>query len=375
MSAQKHILFWLAVFAVFVGFVFVFKSILLPFVLGMAVAYLLNPVVNKISPDGKRRSIAAILILLLFVALVFAFIAALLPVLHKQILDLSEALPRVLEELFVLVEPYIAQVQNSFNVHSEEDLKALIGQNAAAGLNVAEYIFSGFSAGGQAVFDLLSLIFLMPIVAYFMMKEWPKILNWGESLMPEHSKITIKDLLKQIDQKISGFVRGQISVAVILALIYAVALSIAGLNYGLLIGVIAGLLSVIPMVGSLVGLVVAVAVAWFQAGEWTFVALVAAIFFAGQIIEGNFLTPKLVGDSVGLHPLWVFFALLAGGSLFGILGMFLAVPVAAVAGVLIAFGLTQYKTSVYFKGAKTKKPQVKSSAKKKSVKKKVKNAG
>src|SRR5690606_21553831 len=147
---------------------------------------------------------------------------------------------------------------------------------------------------------------------------------------------TIRNLLRQIDTKISGFIRGQITVAFILGIVYAVSLSIAGLNYGFLIGLGAGLFSVIPFVGSTLGLIVAVGVAWFQtAGDWTYTAIIAAIFLAGQFIEGNFLTPKLVGDSVGLHPLWVLFALLAGGSLFGIVGMLLAVPVAAVIGVLV----------------------------------------
>jgi predicted PurR-regulated permease PerM len=179
-------------------------------------------------------------------------------------------------------------------------------------------------------------------------------------------------LLKEIDQKLSGFVRGQISVAVMLGIGYALALSIAGLKYGFLIGLGAGFLSVIPMVGSAVGLVVSVAVAWFQSGDMIFVLIIAGIFIAGQIIEGNFLTPKLVGDSVGLHPLWVFFALLAGGSLLGILGMFLAVPLAAVIGVLLSYAIYRYKQSPYYKdpdiAPKINKPKAK--AAKKTVKKK-----
>jgi len=196
--------------------------------------------------------------------------------------------------------------------------------------------------------------------------EWVHMARWAEGLMPRDHKKSIKKLLTQIDQKLSGFVRGQISVAVMLGVVYAIALSIIGLKYGFLIGITSGLLSIIPMVGSTVGLIISVAVAWFQAGELTFVALVGGIFIAGQIIEGNILTPKLVGESVGLHPLWVFFALLAGGSLFGVLGMLLAVPVAAVAGVLIGFGIERYKKSPYFRGKHGKQ---KTTKKKKRVRK------
>ena len=185
--------------------------------------------------------------------------------------------------------------------------------------------------------------------------------------MPRDHKKTIKRLLGEMDLKLAGFVRGQISVAVMLGVVYAIALSLAGLKYGFLIGIISGLLSIIPMVGSTVGLIASVTVAWFQAGDITFVAMIGGIFIVGQLIEGNIITPKLVGDSVGLHPLWVFFALLAGGSLFGIVGMLLAVPVAAVAGVLIGFGLDRYKKSQYFRGSHGKQ---KTSKKKKAVKRK-----
>ena len=155
----------------------------------------------------------------------------------------------------------------------------------------------------------------------------------------------------------SGFIRGQISVAFILGITYAIALSLAGLKYGFLIGLLSGLLSVIPMVGSAVGLIVAVLVAWFQSADWMYVLIIAAIFLVGQFIEGNFLTPKMMGKNVGLHPLWIFFALLAGGALFGVLGMFLAVPVAAVAGVLLAFAIGRYKTSSFYKKTPAKKPR------------------
>ena len=184
--------------------------------------------------------------------------------------------------------------------------------------------------------------------------------------MPRHHKDTITDLLKKIDVKLAGFVRGQVSVAVILGVVYAVALSVAGLKYGFLIGLCSGLLSIIPMVGSTLGFFVSVLVAWFQTGEISYTAIIGGIFLAGQIIEGNFLTPKLVGNSVGLHPLWVFFALLAGGSLFGILGMLLAVPVAASAGVLINFAIKRYKDSSYYKKSGTSKSKSSKSKSKKS---------
>ncbi len=365
MSARSHFFFWGLICAGFVGFVFLFKAVLLPFVLGIAIAYLLNPVVGKLERLGLGRGVSTLLILFGFMLAISTFFAAFIPLLYKEILGFSEEFPAYIEQIISLFEPISEQFQSLIGYKNGDDLHVLVTKYADDGLNIAKHALQNVVAGGQAALDLLSVIIFMPVVAYFMMKEWDNITKWMDGLMPREHKKIIQTLIGQIDKKLSGFVRGQISVALILGVTYAIALSLAGLKYGFLIGIVSGLLSVIPMVGSVVGLVISVAVAWFQAGDLMFVGIIAAIFLVGQFIEGSFLTPKLVGDSVGLHPLWVFFALLAGGSLFGILGMLLAVPVAAVAGVLIAFALSQYKLSTYFKGRKNSsvKTSVKASVK------------
>lgn len=361
MTLRNQSLFWLLAFAVFIGFVFMFKTILLPFVLGLAVAYLLNPLVHGLGRLKIARAPAALLILLGFFSAVFLFFALLTPVLYRQSLELAADMPGYIDGLWVMVEPLLVQIRDTLGISDGGDIKALLQDHAGTGVDVAKRILKSLAAGGQAVFDVIYVAIFTPIVAYFVMKEWDHITSWVEDLLPRDHKKTINTLLSQIDVKISGFVRGQISVALILGVAYAAALTVAGLKYGFLIGLSAGLLSIIPMVGSTIGLIVSVAVAWFQTGDITFVGIIAAIFFAGQLIEGNVLSPKIVGDSVGLHPLWVFFALIAGGALFGILGMLLAVPVAAVAGVLLAFGIAQYKSSALYKGAP--KPRAKKKAK------------
>ncbi|HEY8190325.1 MAG TPA: AI-2E family transporter, partial [Micavibrio sp.] len=189
---------------------------------------------------------------------------------------------------------------------------------------------------------------ITPIVAFFMMEEWVRITKWIDDMIPRDSYRTIRDLLTQMDRKVSGFVRGQVTISCVLAIAYAIALSIAGLKFGFLIGLMAGILSIVPMVGSMIGLVVAVLVAWLQSHEWSYVGIIAAIFLVGQFLEGNIITPRIMGKSVGLHPLWILFSLLAGGALFGIVGMILAVPVAAIIGVLAAFAIDRYKSSSYY---------------------------
>lgn len=366
MTIRNQLYFWLGTFAAFLAFVYVFKAVLLPFVLGIAIAYLLNPLVMGLGKLKINRSISALAILITFFAFVGLFIALIAPILYRQSLQFIDEAPGYAQNLWELVQPFLAQITDRLGLNGEAqiDFKAILANNSDTAADIAKRLINQIAAGGQAVVSTITVVIFTPVVAYFVMKEWVNITKWVEDLLPRDNKDIIKGLLGQIDQKISGFVRGQISVAVILGVAYAVALTIAGLKYGALIGLGAGLLSIIPMVGSAIGLAVSVIVAYFQSYDLVYVGIIAAIFFAGQLIEGNILSPKIVGDSVGLHPLWVFFALLAGGALFGIVGMLLAVPVAAIAGVLLAFAIVQYKASALYKGkAKPKKKPAKKAVK------------
>lgn len=349
MTIKNPLVFWSGVFALFLVLVWLFKGILLPFIVGAAVAYLLNPVVNKLGRWKIRRGPAALIILSVFLLAMIGLCAALAPVIYDELTDLAADIPDYIDRAAAILAPFTERVQGLVGRTDTDSIKSMVQQNAGSAVHVAGGVMAGLAAGGMAFLNLISLLVIMPIVAYFMMKEWPGMTDKIEDLMPRESKPTIMQLLRDIDKKLAGFVRGQLTVSFLLAIGYAIALSIAGLKYGFLIGICAGLLSIIPLVGSTVGLIVSVLVAWFQSGEWSFVAIVAGIFLIGQFIEGNFLTPKLVGDSVGLHPLWVFFALMAGGALFGIVGMLLAVPVAAVASVLVAFAIRRYKSSSLYK--------------------------
>ena len=366
LKSSTHIFFWLMTTILFVLSVLLFKAVLLPFVMGIAVAYLLNPIVTKFGEVGIARGPASLMILFSFLIFILAFIGVISPIVYRELSLFSDDLPTYIEQFWELMRPVTALIEEYIGGVDQGNLENILKENAGSATQAAKMIIGKIAAGGQAVVDVISVAIFMPIVAYFMMKEWPNVTLWVHDLMPRHSKDVISDILGKIDEKLSGFVRGQISVAMVLGVSYAVMLTLAGLKYGFMIGLMSGLLSVIPMVGSAVGLIVSVAVAWFQSGEPTFVLLIAGIFLGGQVIEGNFLTPKLVGDSVGLHPLWVFFALLAGGSLLGILGMFLAVPVAAVVGVLLSFALHKYKQSAYYLDSELEvkpKPKPKTTAK------------
>jgi predicted PurR-regulated permease PerM len=357
--------FWVFISCVFIAFSWLFSTVLMPFILGFAVAYLLNPLIFKIERFKLKRKPASLLILLSFFFLLFLVISVISPILFREMAEFAEELPNYLDKVWLSAQPFIENLQTQLGLETEDDMitsiKPHIGKIAEAGSGFLKHIISG----GMAVFDFTLTLFLTPIVAYFLLKEWPKITEWVYGLMPRDHENTLKNLLSQIDIKLSGFVRGQLSVCAVIGILYAIALMIAGLKYGFFIGLLAGALSVIPLVGSVVGLLISVMVAWFQSGDISYVGIIAIIFFVGQIIEGNLLTPKLVGDSVGLHPLWIIFSLMAGGSVFGIMGMFLAVPIAAIVGVLIGFFIIKYKKSSFYKKTPAKKKPL---SKKKSSK-------
>ena len=366
-STKAQLVFWAFATTLFITFIWLFKAVLTPFVLGVVIAYLLNPLVKRFSTKGIKRTTATVTILALFFLATTITIALVAPIVARESADLIDKMPSYLERFFAYIQPHTVWLQERFGDGYIEDAKTFLKENVSKILGVSGSVAGKIAAGGQAVIGLLTTLVLTPLVAFYMMREWPAITDWVEDLIPRDNEKTVQGLIHQIDGKLAGFIRGQITVAFLLGLIYAIALSIAGLNYGFLIGIAAGFLSIIPMVGSVIGLVVSVAVAWFQAGELNYVLIIAAIFFVGQLIEGNVLSPKLLGDSVGLHPLWILFALMAGGSAFGILGMLIAVPVAAVVGVLGGFAITEYKKSAIYKKRAPTKKAVKKSKKKAST--------
>ena len=344
----KKAAFWAVAVLIILIFVWLFRAVLTPFVLGIVIAYLLNPLVKRFSTKGIKRTTSSALILFVFFFVLAITLVLVSPIIARESAQLIDAMPSYLDKFFAQIQPYTTWLQERMGENYIEDAKTLIKNNASKVLSLSGGIAGGLAAGGQAIIGMATILVLTPLVSFYMMREWPAITKWVQDLVPRQNERVFNSLTSQIDSKLSGFIRGQLSVAFLLGLIYAIALSFAGLNYGFLIGITAGVLSIIPMVGSTIGLLAAVIVAWFQSGELSYVGIIAAIFIVGQIVEGNVLSPKLLGDSVGLHPLWILFALMAGGSLFGILGMLLAVPIAAVVGVLMNFTLQEYKKSMLY---------------------------
>ena len=346
---RLQVVFWIGFLIFFLLFVWLFSDILLPFILGMALAYLLDPLADRLERGGMNRAWATISIVLMSV-LVFALIALIVvPVLVSQFSAFLEDLPE-----------YVAELEQLRNWFLETDIGRRLGaQQVSSGLDqvVAQgatwlgSFAASIWAGGQALIGIVSLAIVTPVVAFYLLYDWDRMLSRLEGLIPRENVATVRRLAGEIDDAMAGFVRGQVTVCLVLGVFYAVGLSIVGLNFGFLIGSVAGIISFIPYVGSIVGFVISVGVALVQFWpDWIWIAAVVGVFAVGQFLEGNILQPRLVGSSVGVHPVWLIFALFAFGSLFGFVGLLLAVPISAALNVLVRFGLERYRKSRLYWG-------------------------
>ena len=350
---KRQALFWLAAAAVFILFIYVFRSILLPFVAGLALAYFMDPVADFLERRGLSRLAATIVILLAFVVVLVIALALVVPILATQATEFLSHLPGYFAQLQALLANVSLEtgwLSNYIGIDAES-LQSGLEELLKQGAGFATKLFQGIWSSGKAVIDVVGLLIVAPVVAFYMLLDWDKMIAKIDGWVPRDHVDSVRRLGRDVNKTIAGFVRGQGTVCLILGTFYAVGLTVAGLNFGLLIGFFAGLISFIPYVGSLVGLVLSVGVAVVQFWpDWIMVVIIAAIFFAGQTIEGNILQPKLVGDSVGLHPVWLMFALFAFGAMFGFTGLLIAVPAAAAIGVLVRFALEKYLDSDLYVG-------------------------
>ncbi|WP_075290359.1 AI-2E family transporter [Pararhizobium arenae] len=350
-ALQRQIVFWTLCFLAFVAFLTVFSSILLPFLAGMALAYFLDPIADWLERSGLSRLMATIVILISFVVIFILALVIIIPIIASQAADFIEKVPGYtsrLQEVLLdansrLVPDWVAGQMGSI----KQNAMKILEQGAGFVVTLFQQIWSS----GVALLDILSLLIVTPVVAFYMLLDWDRMVAKVDSWVPRDHVATVRRIARDMDATIAGFIRGQGSLCIILGLYYGILLSLVGLNFGLLIGFFAGMISFIPYVGSMVGLVLALGVALVQFWpEFTPIALVLAVFFSGQFLEGNILQPRLVGKSVGLHPVWLMFALLAFGALFGFVGLLIAVPAAAAIGVLVRFGIERYLQSALYRG-------------------------
>jgi predicted PurR-regulated permease PerM len=356
MNGRRQWRFWLAALVVFVLAVYLLRTILLPFVMAMAIAYFLDPVCDRLERYKIGRTWATVIVTVVFSMAVIALFMLIGPLLADQLVSLAEKAPQYLQYLQQQITNAVEYLAAHVDPEMIARVKSSLGDSAGAVIGWVTAFLKSIIQTGFSLANALSLLFITPVVCFYLLRDWDSMTARIDELLPRQHAETIREQARQVDRTLSGFVRGTASVCLLLGTYYSIGLSLSGLEFGLIVGILAGLLTFIPYVGAITGGVLSVGLAMIQFDDWTRVLIVAAVFAVGQAIEGNFLTPKLVGDRVGLHPVWVMFALLAGGALFGFVGVLLAVPTAAVIGVGTRFAIDRYRESRYYMGNQVKRP-------------------
>jgi predicted PurR-regulated permease PerM len=323
-----------------------FAAVLAPFVAAAVLAYGLDPPTTRLTRLGLPRGVAALLMILASFAAVLLFALLLYPLVIEQVGLLVHRIP----QYATLLQSWAQDVLTSLQDHFGSDLvnnklRDLASGQAGSMLSIVLSTVTGVIGSGFAIFNLLSLAVVTPVVGFYMLRDWPNVLQMVDSWLPHRYRQVLRAQAREVDRILSAWVRGQALCCLILALYYAVGLTTAGLDLGLIVGLSAGLLSFIPYVGSIAGGVTAIGLALAQFPHWHGVAVVGGVLIVGQILEGYVIYPRFLGDRVELPAVWVIFALLAGGAAFGFLGVMLAVPVAATIGVLARFWLRRYLAS------------------------------
>jgi predicted PurR-regulated permease PerM len=356
MRIEWQIAFWFAALACLILLLWLFNGVILPFAAAFVIAYLLDPLAVHLQRLGLNRLAATLVILFGFVVVLALILVLLVPVLTHQFAAFIQALPELLNKLQGLISGAANKLNTEFATPllrklglrstSMPDIKTSLNDIAGQAAGWVAGVLNSLVSHGAALISLVSLLVVTPVVAFYMLLDYHRMIAAVDGLVPPRYRGVVHQLAHQIDTTMSGFLRGQSLVCLFLGLWYGLGLSIVGVNFGLLIGITAGFLSFIPYVGSMIALVTAAIISLVQGWpHWTLFASAIGVVLVGQFLEGNVISPKLVGDKVGLHPVWLIFALLAFGSLLGFTGLIIAVPVAAAVGVILRFAVQQYRAS------------------------------
>ena len=349
MSPRAYrLLFWVALLLLVIVALGALRSILLPFAVGLVVAYILAPTVGRLERWGVSRTLASLFVLAVFLFGVACIFILLVPLVEGQIVKLVARTPYLVTLMQEQVGNLMQLLQERLPAEEVTKLRDLLGTKLGEALTWIVAILQGMITSSFAVLNILSLIVVTPIVAFFLLRDWQAIVGYIDTYVPRQSLATVREQAHIVSDTLVGFVHGQALVCLILAIYYGIALSIVGLESAVALGFLIGILGIIPIAGVALGFVMSIGLAALQFGAWTQVFAVCGVFVFGQLVEANILTPKLIGDRIHLHPVWVIFALFAGGTLLGFIGVLIAVPAAAVIGVLIRFALQRYRQSALY---------------------------
>ncbi|MBD9468669.1 AI-2E family transporter [Pseudoxanthomonas sp. PXM01] len=344
---------WLLIALIVGWLIWLLAPVLTPFVCAALLGWLGDPWVDRLERSGRSRTTAVVLVFTLMLLLLTLALVLLVPMIERQVVTVIESLPAYRDWFVQTALPWVERrtgLELVAWLDPDRVTEWIRGHWQQAG-GVAATLFGYFSRSGFAVMAWVANLVLLPILTFYFLRDWDTLVERIAALVPRDHIATVTRLALESNEVLGAFLRGQFLVMLALGAIYAIGLSVVGLKVGLLVGIIAGLISFVPYLGTATGIVLGVIAALVQSGgDWSLVAMVMGVFVAGQMLEGYVLTPRIVGDRIGLHPVAVIFAIMAGGQLFGFLGMLLALPIAAIANVLLRFAHERYTQSRLYAG-------------------------
>jgi predicted PurR-regulated permease PerM len=346
MSARAYrALFWFGLLLLVIVALGLVQAILMPFATGFAIAYILAPAASRLERWGVRRSLASLCLLVLFLLGLTSILVILVPLIQGQIVQLITRVPSLVHALQDQLGRLILLLQEHLPAEDVGKLRDLLSAKLAEAVTWLAGLAQGMITSSLAILNILSLVVVTPILTFFLLRDWEKMMALIDSYLPRQALETVRGQARLVSDTLVGYIHGQALVCLILASYYGIALTLAGLASGIALGLLIGVLAIIPILGVATGFILALGLAALQYGTASAIWTVCGIFAVGQLAEANILTPKLMGDRIHLHPVWVIFALFAGGALYGFVGVLVAVPAAAVIGVLARFLLSLYRGS------------------------------
>lgn len=352
MRAERQVLFWLAAGLVALTAVLALKDVLLPFLCGLVIAYALNPVADQLERWGLPRTLASVLIVAGLVIVLVALVVFLAPILANQLQQLLTTLPGEIDRLKRLIEEWARARLGDYFGTFQANLDKAAAEISNNWGSVAGLLAQSLWSQGRAIIGFLSVLLITPLVVFYLLIDWHRMLEKAKHWLPRDHEPTLTRIALEMNDAIAAFIRGQGLVCLVLGTLYAVGLSLIGIRYGLLIGIVTGIMSFVPFVGWAVGIAASSALAVVQFWpDMVPLLLVIALFAGGQALDAAFLSPKIVGTKIGLHPVWLIFALVVFSTIFGFVGVLVAVPMAAAVAVLVRFALEIYMSSPIYRGS------------------------
>lgn len=350
MMKNRQLWMWSGATVVLLGILYLIQGILMPFLTGILVAYAMNPAVKRFEKWGISRTFGTSIMIFSFFLLIGLFLFIVIPFIQTELLRLASRVPQYGNRILVTLQPFIDNASLYIKPEDTERLRELASSYLVDVITWGIKLLVKILTSGLALANLLSLIVITPIVAFYFLRDWNKIIGALDSWLPRPYEPTLRQLFMEMNDRIGGFAKGQSLVCLLIGAYYVTTLTLAHLDFSVVVGMVIGVIAFIPYVGAIIGFMLSMGIAFSQFSDWTSIGIIAGIFAVGQTLEGYFLIPYFVGDRIGLHPVWVLFSLLVGGVLYGFIGILFALPVAAAMGVLVRHLLAVYLKSPYYLG-------------------------